>query len=371
MTSKKWAGLCLAVIWPVVAVGAGCGGSQGSEESRSTGETTAGKDAPVFVRGCGARVGDGRLSHSPGDLTLRNIRIYSADQHAPVRSGGIFDSGKRLSGKWRAFKTLLILNGPGATLRVPARERQDFLLAYDPARTRNFAYFRSDGQAAVRFVNCSPPRSDLEFSGSLIARRPGCYRVQEVSRNGMVLASGVVNIAMGRGACGRHGRLSGRAPQSVRAACRRAQREVTSLDFVCPPLVPSGPARVQAAYLEPEFFALDFASRSIAEHSGAKLVYPGHWLIQGGTPEAISQELRANSPNGLPEPSRRFEVSGLNVSLYRIDGYQNVHAGHDVVTWEFMGAMYVVSVHGTENGRLALAMARPMIRAMVRSGPAS
>lgn len=206
---KDWAGLCLAAIWPIVAVGAGCGGSQVSSDSRSTSGATPAKDARVFVRGCDARVGDGRLSHSLGDLTLRNIRLYGADQHAPVRSGGIFDSGKRLGGKWRAFKTLVILNGPEATLRVPARDRQDFLLAYDPARIKNFAYFRSDGQSAVRFVNCSPPRGDLEFNGSLIARGPGCYRVQEVSRNGMVLARGVVNIGMGRGDCRRHPVRSG------------------------------------------------------------------------------------------------------------------------------------------------------------------
>ena len=192
--------LLIPAVLTVALVGAGCGGSGAATSSTAVAETEQSAEA-VFVRGCDSRVGDGRLRATANDLALGNTRLYAADQHAPVKMGGVFDSGRRLAGKWRAFKTLVVLNGAEATLRVPRSARANFLLAYDPGHVRNFAYSRSDGQAAVRFVNCSRPRRDLEFPGALLARRPGCYPVQELSRDGKVVAVAVVNIARGRGAC--------------------------------------------------------------------------------------------------------------------------------------------------------------------------
>lgn len=160
------------------------------------------RNLPLFVRSCDPRMRSIRLPYTPGDLVLGNARLYAANQHEGTGAGGVFDGGKRLEGQWRAFKTLVILSGAEATLRVPARDRSNFLLAYDPSHVKNFAYLRSDGQAAVRFINCTPRHRTLEFPGSLLARRPGCYHVQATSRRGSVLASGVVNIGMGEGACG-------------------------------------------------------------------------------------------------------------------------------------------------------------------------
>lgn len=188
------------VLTAIALVGAACGSSDGTTSSTSVAEAR-GEGTTLFVRGCDSRVGDGRLRATAHDLVLGNIRLTAADQNAPVRMGGVFDRGKRKAGKWRAFKTLVVLNGAEATLRVPRGARASFLLAYDPEHSRNFAYRRSDGQAAVRFVNCSPPRRDLEFAGALLARHPGCYPIQEVSEDGAVVARGVVNIAMGWETC--------------------------------------------------------------------------------------------------------------------------------------------------------------------------
>jgi hypothetical protein len=210
---RRWTCVAGAVLIAALP-GTGCGGSSSTSslnaaERKQDVEAVRNGPPPerrgaLFARGCDARVGDGRLSPTRHDLVLRNARLYFVGQHAPIRMGSIFKSGKRMRGKWRAFKMLVILNGAEATLRVPPRDRRNFLLAYDLARVKNVAYLRSDGQGAVRFVNCLPPRRNLEFAGSLIARRPGCYRLQEVSKDGEVAASGVVNIAMGRGVCGEH-----------------------------------------------------------------------------------------------------------------------------------------------------------------------
>lgn len=191
--------LLISTMLTAALLGTGCGGTDAT--TSFTAVTEKKENSERVVRGCDARVGDSRHKANPQDIVLGNARLAYAHENAPVRMGGVFDSGKRQTGKWRAFKTLVVLNGAEATLRVPRSARADFLLAYDPAHIRNFAYFRSDGQGAVRFVNCSPPRRNLEFAGSLLVRRPGCYPVQEVSREGEVVASTVVNIAMGRGAC--------------------------------------------------------------------------------------------------------------------------------------------------------------------------
>jgi len=157
--------------------------------------------APAFVRTCDSRVGFARIAPTDGDLNLDNLRLYAADQHSSVANREVFARGRRQGGRWRAFKTLVLLNGSEATLSVLPHDRDAFLLAYDPSHVRNFAYARQDGQAEVRFVNCERPRPDLEFPGALLARKPGCFHLQAVSQDGTVLASGVVNIAMGRGAC--------------------------------------------------------------------------------------------------------------------------------------------------------------------------
>ena len=88
----------------------------------------------------------------------------------------------------------------------------------------------------------------------------------------------------------------------------------------------------------------------------------GHWLYQGGPRAAILSELTTNSPSGLPDPLRRFQVGSIQASLYRIDGIQNVHAGHEVVTWEIGDSMYDISVHGADNRQLVLDMARSLIQ---------
>jgi hypothetical protein len=194
--------LRVAIASLVVVCAVGCSegpDSSGGGDSRST--LAERESARPFVRGCDPRVGSGRLPTTRHDLVLGHLRLYFADQHAPVRAGGVLSAGKRLDGEWRAFKTLVILNGTEGTLRVAPADHSNFLLAYDPSRVRNFAHHRSDGQAAVRFVNCARPRRDLEFPGSLLARRPGCYRLQELSADGRVIATGLINIAMGEGRC--------------------------------------------------------------------------------------------------------------------------------------------------------------------------
>jgi hypothetical protein len=117
----------------------------------------------------------------------------------------------------------------------------------------------------------------------------------------------------------------------------------------------------------PDYFVLDFVSPSIAEHQGSRVVHLGHWLFQGGSREAILNELTTNGPAGLPDPLRRFPVGDIQATLYRIDGIENVHAGHEVVTWEAGDSLYVISAHGVDNRQLVLDMARSLIRQMAGS----
>jgi hypothetical protein len=122
------------------------------------------------------------------------------------RGAEVSAAARSVTRKWRAFKTLVVLEASDATLRVARGDRSSLLLGYDPVEFRGtgpgqIAFSRSDGQAAVRFTNCTNPRRDIEFPGALLARRPGCYRLEAIDRRGTVVASGLVNIARGKGGC--------------------------------------------------------------------------------------------------------------------------------------------------------------------------
>ncbi|MDQ2630408.1 MAG: hypothetical protein M3Y75_05465 [Actinomycetota bacterium] len=160
------------------------------------------------------------------------------------------------------------------------------------------------------------------------------------------------------------GSLSNQVSETVRESCRQVERNSTRVDFVCPSLVPRGPTQIQVELVRPDYFSLDFVSPSIAVRRGARVVHLGHWLYQGGSREAILNELTTNSPSGLPDPLQRFQVGGIQANLYRIDGFENVHAGHEVVVWEKEGSMYAISVHGADNRQAVLAMARSLIQQM-------
>jgi hypothetical protein len=342
----------------------GCGGGSNSDDARGGATPLPGEqNQPALVRSCDSRVGSSRLPLTRRDLVLENARLYVADQHAIAGAGDVFDGGKRLDGKWRAFKTLVILSGPEATLRIPARERASFLLAYDPAHVKNFAYLRSDGQAAVRFVNC-PRTRNLEFAGSLLARRPGCYHVQESSHDGKVTAGVVVNIAMGKGGCGetlseapRSGSalLSHKLPPVVRSDCRWLAAH-TAEAVICPQLVPRGPTTSQEPYARGSYYSANFVSESIA---GQK--HLGHWSFEAGTPQDIRRVLRTNRPGPLL-PFATLPGADVPIQLFRIGGYANIHQGHVVARWFCGGRAFTVSVHGSEHSEVVAAMARDLLR---------
>jgi hypothetical protein len=307
------------------------------------------------------------VPHTRGDLILGDVRFYAADQHEDTEDtapGGVFEAGKKLDGKWRAFKTLVVLSGSEATLRVPPPDRANFLLAYDPAHVENFAYRRSAGQAAVRFVNCTRQHRTVEFPGSLLARRPGCYRVQATSRSGAILATGVVNIAMEAGACEktannaprRHSAvLSRKLPAAVQSDCRWLATHATET-VVCPELVPRGAASSQQPFARGSYYSANFVSKSIA---GQK--HLGHWSFEAGTPEDVRAVLRTNRLRGPLRPFATLSKADVPIQLFRISGYPNVHRGHVIARWFCGGRAFTVSVHGFEHAAALRAMAKDLL----------
>ncbi|MGH2982396.1 MAG: hypothetical protein ACRDKV_10185, partial [Solirubrobacterales bacterium] len=158
-------------------------------------------------------------------------------------------------------------------------------------------------------------------------------------------------------------------PASVRSACRSAAREISTPVF-CPPLVPRGFTRVQVAFSSESLYDLNFESKSVAgfdpEQPRNRRRHLGHWLVQGGRPADLLNVLRTNSPFGIPPPTASLTADGVEVKVYEISGYQNLHQGHVVAVWRFGDEMFDVSMHGFQHRRLVLEMARALINETVR-----
>ena len=178
----------------------------GSSEARSS---PSEEDPQAFVRACTGSAVENPLGPPTssdlvaGDVVFRNLQAYRS-----TRERGTLNAGEQLQGQWRFFKVLVtIREGEEALVSVPPKDRDAFLLGYDPSNFRGsgpggIEFFRSDGQAAVRFGQCgnASPEGVSEFNGGVLVRRPGCFHMRIES--GGETVTKLVNIAKGAGGCG-------------------------------------------------------------------------------------------------------------------------------------------------------------------------
>jgi hypothetical protein len=109
-------------------------------------------------------------------------------------------------GQFAAWKAVTeVKPGVAARVVIPQRERDRFLLLYDP---RHFhgpeGYHQFDGTAVVRFGPCPPsknPHRSLAFNGGFLVSKPGCYEVDVYANQSQTPARRRVNFATPRSRC--------------------------------------------------------------------------------------------------------------------------------------------------------------------------
>lgn len=167
---------------------------------------------PTFRRECQAGTDRRPLeAESPrDDLRAGPVTFFAAGAMARRVEREFFRQGGPSGGRWRAFKSVTQISPPvETTVSVAEGDRSAFLLIYKPGKfRRDIKYFRSDGHATVVFGGCADVDAipggggAVRFPGGFLARRPGCYRIAVASEADAEPVTRVVNVAMGRGACG-------------------------------------------------------------------------------------------------------------------------------------------------------------------------
>ncbi len=165
-------------------------------------------------------------------------------------------------------------------------------------------------------------------------------------------------------------------PNVVRLDCRRAARRVASGAVYCPPLVPRGAAHSQNRSSRGRFatvahdgeYVLNFVADDLAGVDPAQPPqfrrHHGHWLVAAYTDAA-----GLTSGPGA-HVLRRLDVDGIEVTLARRRWVAyDLDAGHALATWSFGGRTFEISVHGFENSRALLDMARASIDQMRECPP--
>ncbi len=159
--------------------------------------------------------------------------------------------------------------------------------------------------------------------------------------------------------------LTRSVPDRLKHACQAAARE-SDLAVFCPPLVPDGELSVSGLGLDQteesrsSTYLIDLHSRAIDRPSN------GHWVVAAG--DAARLKLLTSEPS-LPAPlSRRgLNLGGIPVTVYKLAPYEaggGFYGGHIALAWTHDGLVYHVSVHGYQNGRRAIAIAKALIAQM-------
>jgi hypothetical protein len=187
--------------------------------------------------------------------------------------------------------------------------------------------------------------------------------------NGPTTGAPVVAAATAGDAATRLG-LTAELPLSISRTCRRLQRrldrEGTARQVICPPLVPTGPARAEGSPLAGVRAGRPGRSYIIDVHSPdlpASGDSDGHWLTAAGTRSGLRI---AGLVDLVTVPRTPVRLAGYPGAIERMPPYPHggVNGGHVVVTFRAGALVYLVSLHGRGNTVRAVAMTRALARAV-------